>query len=74
MTSVFYGGETIPVPETTDPSELVRVILDTYAAGTYSFLWLDDGTQPPAVQLMIGPGIPIAIIDEQDEAPTAPKA
>lgn len=64
MANLLYAGQTIPLQETVNVEELADLLLDAYAKGGYSWLWADlKGASPERVRLMIGPGIPIAIVD-----------
>jgi hypothetical protein len=61
-----YAGKTLLVPRDADADRLADVLLDSYASGSYSWLWVDvAGTPPRHVWLMVGPGIRVAISDEK---------
>jgi hypothetical protein len=63
MANLLYAGQTIPLQEIVNVEELADILLDAYAKGGYSWLWVDlEGASPKRIQLMIGPGIPIAIV------------
>ncbi|NVM96093.1 hypothetical protein [Arthrobacter wenxiniae] len=66
MVNILYAGQTIPLPKGVSVEELADLLLDTYAKGGYSWLRLDgEGGESKRVQLMLGPGIPVAIVGEQ---------
>lgn len=66
MVSIVYAGQTLPMPDGADADRLADILLNSYAKGSYSWLWVDvAGTPPRRVQLMVGPGIPIAIIIDE---------
>ncbi len=66
MANILYVGQTIPIPEAVNVDELADFLLDAYAKGSYSWLWVDvAGAHPKRVQLMVGPGIPVAIVSDQ---------
>ena len=59
-------GRPTPMPEAFNVDELADFLLDAYAKGTYSWLWVDAaGAHPKRVQLMVNPGIPVAIVSDQ---------
>jgi hypothetical protein len=65
MANLLYAGQTIPLQEIVNVGELADIVLDAYAKGGYSWLWVDlEGASPKRIQLMVGPGIPIAIVDD----------
>lgn len=69
MVSIIYAGQTLRVPDGADADRLAAVLLDSYASGSYSWLWVDvAGTPPRHVRLMVGPGIPVAIISDEKPA------
>lgn len=62
MVSILYSGQTLPIDDV-DIEELTTVILDTCAQGAHSWISLSTtGANARAVRLLIGPGIPVAIL------------
>jgi hypothetical protein len=75
MANLLYAGQTIPLQGPLNVEELADILLDAYAKGGYSWLWVDlEGVSPKRVQLMVGPGIPIAIVDDHADSHEAKKA
>jgi hypothetical protein len=75
MANLLYAGQTIPLQDIVNVEELADILLDAYGKGGYSWLWVDlEGVSPKRVQLMIGPGIPIAIVGDHADSHEATKA
>lgn len=66
MASILYSGQTLPLPDSVNVDELAAVILDTYAKGAHSWIALGlEGAEPKNLRLLVGPGIPVAIISDK---------
>ncbi|MEN8582142.1 hypothetical protein ABFP37_05445 [Burkholderia sp. RS01] len=69
MANILYAGQTISMPEAVNVDELADFLLNAYAKGSYSWLWVDvAGAHPKRIQLMVGPGIPVAIVSDQADS------
>lgn len=67
MASIIYSGQTLPLSEGVDIDELAAVILDTYAQGAHSWIALGSEGAEPNLRLLVGPGIPLAIISDKSD-------
>jgi hypothetical protein len=64
MANILYLGQSFTPSEEVDVDELADVILATYGKGVHSWVTMDlAGDQPKSVRLLVGPGIPVAIIE-----------
>lgn len=65
MANILYSGQTLPISKDVDTEELMAVILDTSAKGSHAWITLSlAGANKGTLQLLIGPGIPVAIVDD----------
>lgn len=64
MASILYSGQTLPLPEDVNVDDLAAVILHTYAQGATSWIALGLEGAEPNLRLLVGPGIPVAIISD----------
>lgn len=64
MANILYSGQTFPLSKDVDTDALAVAILDSCATGTHSWITLSGiGVDSGPLQLLVGPGIPVAIID-----------
>lgn len=63
MAELLYSGQKLPVSKDVDIEVLAETILDTLAAGAHAWITLSTGhSEPKHVKVLIGPGIPIAVL------------
>lgn len=68
MTRILYSGQSIEVSDAVDLEALTAAILDTVAQGAHSWVTFETAhDNPKSVQLLVGAGIPLAIIREELE-------
>ncbi|MFE4078532.1 hypothetical protein [Paenarthrobacter sp. YIM B13468] len=62
MVKIMYNGATIDCPDFTDYAETKETIAKLAAEGKYD--WFEYTASNANVSLLIGPGIPFAIVDD----------
>ncbi|NWL25778.1 hypothetical protein DM794_01650 [Paenarthrobacter ureafaciens] len=65
MAKVLYSGQMLPISENVDVDELADTILDTCARGAHAWITFSStDAEADTLRLLVGPGIPVAIISE----------
>jgi hypothetical protein len=68
MASILYSAQTLSMSDDVNLEELAATIVDHYAKGAHAWITMDlVGPQPNSVRLLVGPGIPVAIVSELAE-------
>lgn len=66
MARILYSGQLIEISDVVDVDELAATILDTVAGGSHAWVSMATmGSNAESVQLLIGPGIPVAIFNSE---------
>lgn len=65
MATILYSGHEFHLPDEVDVGALTEAILDTCANGAHSWVTIPTpGANQQALRLLIGPGIPVAVISD----------